>query len=97
MVCGNCGLVNADNASVCDACSTAFLPALTSNNRLIAALLSFLIPGLGQAYLGRADALRWFVKTVIGYLLFVIPGLIFHALCVFDGISVPKAIPTSKG
>lgn len=90
MFCGNCGIGNIDSATVCKSCGTPFQPALTANNRLIAALLSLLIPGLGQAYLGRPGALRWFVKTIIGYVLFVIPGIIFHALCIFDAISVPK-------
>ena len=49
----------------------------------IAALLSFLIPGAGQMYKGNVIAgILWFVFTVIGYFLLVIPGLILHFFCI---------------
>ena len=90
MFCSSCGIANVDGVVFCKSCGAPFLPFFTSSNRLIAAFLSLLIPGLGQAYLGRPGALRWFIKTIIGYVLFIIPGLVVHALCIFDAISVPK-------
>ncbi len=49
----------------------------------MAALLSLLVPGLGQLYRGRVFAgLMWFVLTGLGYVAFIIPGLILHLLCV---------------
>ena len=55
----------------------------TTFNPGIAAVLSFLIPGLGQMYKGRVlRGLLWFVMTVIGYAFFIVPGLCLHLLCV---------------
>lgn len=93
MFCSKCGVANVDDAVFCRSCATAIVPALTSGNRLIAAGLSLVVPGLGQAFLGRPGALRWFVKTLLGYLL-IIPGLIFHAMCIIDAISIPQPTRT---
>ena len=50
----------------------------------IAAVLSFLIPGLGQLYKAQVlGGLAWFVFTGIGYFCFIIPGLVLHVLCIF--------------
>ena len=50
---------------------------------LVAAILSFFIPGLGQLYKGQPiNGLVWFVVVGIGYVALVIPGLILHLCCV---------------
>lgn len=51
-------------------------------SRIVAFVLSVLIPGLGQLYTGRflAGAI-WFILVVIGYAIFIFPGLILHVLC----------------
>jgi len=50
---------------------------------VIAMLLSLLIPGLGQIYKGQPiNGLIWFVLTAIGYVFFIIPGLILHFCCI---------------
>ena len=51
----------------------------------IAAVLSVLLPGLGQVYAGRllAGGL-WFLATGIAYCAILIPGFIFHALCIWS-------------
>ncbi len=50
---------------------------------IVAMLLSVIIPGLGQMYKGQVlNGLVWLVITVVGYFCFVIPGLIFHLLCI---------------
>jgi hypothetical protein len=49
----------------------------------VAMVLSFLIPGLGQMYKGQAiNGAVWFVAVVVGYLAFVIPGLVLHLCCI---------------
>ena len=48
MFCSKCGAANVDDAVVCKSCATAITLALTSGNRLIAAGLSLVVPGLGQ-------------------------------------------------
>jgi TM2 domain-containing membrane protein YozV len=50
----------------------------------IAAVLSVLIPGLGQVYNGRlAAAVGWFLVTGFGYWAILIPGFALHAACVY--------------
>jgi TM2 domain-containing membrane protein YozV len=54
-----------------------------SFNPLIAGVLSFIVPGLGQLYKGQFwGALLWFLLTGAGYALFVIPGVVLHFFCV---------------
>ena len=51
----------------------------------IAAVLSFLIPGLGQLYTGRLlAAALWFLGTAIAYWAILVPGFIAHALCIWS-------------
>ena len=51
----------------------------------IAAVLSVLIPGLGQVYSGRllAGAL-WFLATGLAYWAILVPGFLVHALCIWS-------------
>ena len=52
-------------------------------NPLVAAILSFFIPGLGQLYKGQPiNGIVWFVLVVLGYVCFIFPGLILHLFCV---------------
>ncbi|QSQ20716.1 hypothetical protein JY651_36615 [Pyxidicoccus parkwayensis] len=52
-------------------------------NPLIAGVLSVVIPGLGQLYKGQLfRAVVWFCAVSAGYFLLVVPGIIFHVLCV---------------
>jgi uncharacterized Zn finger protein (UPF0148 family) len=49
---------------------------------VVAFLLSLLIPGLGQIYTGRVLAgIIWFLLTAVGYVCFIIPGIILHVCC----------------
>lgn len=57
--------------------------SVTQKNGLLAALLSFLIPGAGQLYKGRwVSAIIWFVLVPTGYYFLIIPGAILHLLCI---------------
>lgn len=52
-------------------------------NPLVAGVLSLLFPGLGQLYKGQLfRAVVWFCAVSVGYFLLVVPGIIFHVLCV---------------
>ena len=54
----------------------------------IAAVLSFVIPGLGQIYRGQVLAgILWFIFVVGGYFLFIIPGIFLHLICIFSAAS----------
>ncbi len=51
----------------------------------LSAVLSVLIPGLGQLYSGRllAGAL-WFLITGFAYWAVLVPGFLCHALCIWS-------------
>lgn len=54
----------------------------------IAAVLSLFIPGAGQMYKGQVgNGLVWLVCTVLGYMFFVLPGLILHVCCIVGAAS----------
>ena len=57
----------------------------------IAAVLSVLLPGLGQVYSGRllAGAL-WFLATSISYWAILVPGILVHALCIWSAYHSAK-------
>jgi TM2 domain-containing membrane protein YozV len=51
-------------------------------SRIVAFLLSFLFPGLGQLYKGQfLNGLAWLVIVIVGYIAFIIPGVILHFCC----------------
>jgi TM2 domain-containing membrane protein YozV len=51
----------------------------------VAAVLSVLIPGLGQVYTGRLGAgALWFLGTGFAYWAILIPGFLVHAVCVWS-------------
>ncbi len=57
----------------------------------IAAVLSVLIPGLGQVYAGRVIAGGiWFLATALGYSAVLVPGFLIHAFCVFSAYRSAK-------
>lgn len=52
-------------------------------SRGTAMLFSFLIPGLGQVYKGQPiNGLVWFMLAVIGYVMFIFPGVVVHVCSV---------------
>ncbi len=57
----------------------------------IAAVLSVLVPGLGQVYSGRllAGAL-WFLGTGLAYWAILVPGFLVHAVCVWSAYQSAK-------
>jgi TM2 domain-containing membrane protein YozV len=53
------------------------------------AVLSLFIPGGGQMYKGRVgQGIAWMIFTVLGYLFFIVPGLILHLICIFSAYSM---------
>jgi transposase-like protein len=54
----------------------------------VAALLSFIFPGLGQLYKGQViNGLVWMVVVFVGYCMLVIPGVILHIICIAGAAS----------
>ena len=61
----------------------------------VAAVLSLFIPGVGQMYKGRIlEGILWLLFTPIGYVLFIIPGLILHIICI---ITASQGNPYKQG
>lgn len=57
----------------------------------VAAVLSVLVPGLGQLYSGRLVAgAVWFVATAFFYHAVLLPGFLLHALCVWSAYQSAK-------
>ncbi|MEM6392953.1 MAG: hypothetical protein AAF797_09295 [Planctomycetota bacterium] len=55
---------------------------------LIPAIASFFIPGLGQLIKGQPiNGIAWFIVVIIGYIAFIIPGLILHICCIVGAAS----------
>lgn len=79
-----------DAAIVCRFCQRPLTPAgITSAPRAwspgVAAVLSVFLPGLGQIYKGRiAQGCVFFVVTIIGYALYIVPGLFMHVFVLID-------------
>jgi TM2 domain-containing membrane protein YozV len=57
----------------------------------IAAVLSVLLPGLGQVYAGRLMAGGlWFLATTFFYWAVLLPGFVAHALCIWSAYQSAK-------
>ncbi len=57
----------------------------------IAAVLSVLIPGLGQVYAGNLlTGAAWFVATGVFYWAILLPGFVCHAFCVWSAYRAAK-------
>lgn len=55
------------------------------SNNVLAAIVNIFLPGVGQMIQGRIGAgIAFFFATIIGYLIFVIPGLILHIVSIVD-------------
>lgn len=54
----------------------------------VAALLSFFIPGAGQIYKGNVGSgLLWLFFVILGYSIFLAPGIILHLICIVSATS----------
>ncbi|MGE0756074.1 MAG: hypothetical protein AB7O38_03600 [Pirellulaceae bacterium] len=52
-------------------------------SRLVAMLLSLVLPGLGQLYKRQAiNGLVWFIIVLSGYFAFIVPGIVLHICCI---------------
>jgi TM2 domain-containing membrane protein YozV len=78
------GSTGSDGATPADpAAPVASPPAVRS--RLIAVLLSVIIPGAGHVYARRPVAgLVWFAVCLAAYSWLLVPGLIMQGLCVLS-------------
>ena len=78
------GKISGD-ASKCKHCGESLHGKRSNYNNGVAAILSFLFPGVGQIYQERfSTGLLFLFFTPFGYLLFFVPGIIIHFFAIFD-------------
>ena len=54
----------------------------------LAAVLSFVVPGLGQLYKGQIlNGIVWFFLVGMGYVALILPGIVLHFFCVLGALS----------
>ncbi|HEU0016431.1 MAG TPA: hypothetical protein VFQ45_22315 [Longimicrobium sp.] len=59
------------------------VPYTAPRDNGLAGVLSFFVPGAGQIYRGRVgQGFAWMLAVPIGYVCFILPGLVLHALCI---------------
>lgn len=60
----------------------------------VAAILSLLIPGLGQLYKGQIlNGVVWFLVVAMGYAALIVPGVILHICCIIGALSGNSSTP----
>ena len=66
-------------------------------NPLISAILSFVIPGAGQVYNGKAKkGVVIFIVACIGYMLLILPGLVVSLFAIYDAYMEAQGKPVWK-
>lgn len=60
---------------------------------MIAGLASFFCPGLGHLLCGKPfSGILWFCLVLIGYLLFLIPGILLHIMSIMASVDLANRI-----
>jgi TM2 domain-containing membrane protein YozV len=106
IVCKHCGRDLKTGATNSAPAPVIVAPAHTWNPG-VAAVLSLVIPGAGQMYKGQIGlGLVWLIAVVVGYMMFIVPGLILHLICIVTAasgrpraavVSAPRAAPGPRG
>ena len=87
--CDNCGAKLTVTAAAAPQPAIVAPPGNEEKSTAIAAICSLVIPGLGQVYDGKTErGFAIFFGTVIGLLIFIIPGLIVWAFGIYDAYSL---------
>ena len=75
------------------AAATIATAAVSTWSPGVAAVLSFLVPGLGQLYKGQfARGLALLFVTLLGYFALIVPGLIIHVFVIVDAYNSKSAV-----
>lgn len=81
-----------------NATNPATVPAPVNKEPLLAAIGSFFIPGLGQVYNGEGmvKGLMYMIGSLIGYLIFFIPGLAIWLYGIYNAYTVADKMKSGQ-
>lgn len=94
MYCKNCGQLIDDKAEICPKCGVRIsMPPIIQEKRNsgLAAVLSFLVPGLGQIYCGRIGRGIFILITTI-ILMFIVIGVVEWIWNIYDAYAIAEKI-----
>ena len=104
--CPNCAEVIAAEAKKCKHCGEFLdsnlrqaklpnpIPLEQPWNPGVAAVLSLVIPGAGQIYKGQLKpGIWWLVGVVVGYMAFIVPGLMLQIYCIYNAYTADPVYP----
>ncbi|MEL4304672.1 zinc-ribbon domain-containing protein [Methanococcoides sp. LMO-2] len=99
--CSNCGAEIDENAVICPKCEvpddTQYPASRSAKNPGLAAVLSVLFSGLGQVYNGElVKGIAILLGTVVGWFVFIMPGLIICAYGVYDAYTTSKKMNSAE-
>lgn len=85
IACPECQQSVSSDAASCPGCGKRIKGEFSPG---LAMVLSLIIPGAGQLYGGKIlRGLLWFVFVVLGYICFIVPGLVLHLACIINAKS----------
>ncbi len=78
--------------------SQPFVAQPQISNNTLAAILNVFFPGVGQMIQERiGTGIAFFFGTILGYMLFILPGVILHIYSIIDAANYkPTSLPTHK-
>ncbi|WP_244603505.1 zinc ribbon domain-containing protein [Methanococcoides sp. NM1] len=99
--CSNCGAEIDEKAAMCPKCGvptgTRYLTPQSPKDPGLAAVLSLLFSGLGQVYNGELrKGIGILVGVVVGWVTFLIPGLIICIYGVYDAYTTSKKMNAAE-
>jgi predicted RNA-binding Zn-ribbon protein involved in translation (DUF1610 family) len=89
--CSECGTKMSVNAVACPKCGAQVVKRRGASKNTIAGILSFFIPGLGQAYKGHMlRGLSFFLGFWIGVCMLVVPGILVWLWGIYDACVIEE-------
>lgn len=92
MYCNKCGTQNPDDASFCGKCGNNLKSTKPEKkNSGIAAVLSLIIPGIGQIYCGRAErGIKILIGTIVLLYIYIYIGILLWVWTIYDAYQLAE-------